>query len=80
MRRKLYIILHPSSPSHNSTQNTLKMAMSTLESGPKLDWTRDNQMFECYRIWKRKVEFIFCFSSFRCYSKTTSVLPQVLDG
>ena len=36
------------------------MAMSTLESGPKLNWTRDNQMFECYRIWKRKVEFIFC--------------------
>ena len=36
------------------------MAMSTLESGPKLDWTRDNQMFEHYRIWKRKVEFIFC--------------------
>ena len=34
--------------------------MSILESGPKLDWTRDNQMFECYRIWKRKVEFIFC--------------------
>ena len=34
--------------------------MSTLESGPKLDWTRDNQMFECYRIWNRKVEFIFC--------------------
>ena len=36
------------------------MAMSTLESGHKLDWTRDNQMFERYRIWKRKVEFIFC--------------------
>ena len=36
------------------------MAMSTLESGPKLDWTRDNQMYECYRIWKKKVEFIFC--------------------
>ena len=34
--------------------------MNTLESGPKLDWTRDNQMFERYRIWKRKVEFIFC--------------------
>ena len=34
--------------------------MSTLESGPKLDWTRDNQMSEHYRIWKRKVEFIFC--------------------
>ena len=36
------------------------MAMSTLETGPRLDWTRDNQMYECYRIWKKKVEFIFC--------------------
>ena len=34
--------------------------MSTLESGPKLNWTRDNQMYECYRVWKKKVEFIFC--------------------
>ena len=34
--------------------------MSTLEIGPKLDWTRDNQMYEHYRIWRKKVEFIFC--------------------
>ena len=34
--------------------------MSTLESGPKLNWTRDNQMYERYRIWRKKVEFIFC--------------------
>ena len=34
--------------------------MSTLESGPKLDWTRDNQMYERYRIWRKEVEFIFC--------------------
>ena len=34
--------------------------MSTLESGPKLDWTRDNQMYERYRIWRKKVKFIFC--------------------
>ena len=34
--------------------------MSTLETGPQLDWTRDNQMYERYRIWKKKVEFIFC--------------------
>ena len=34
--------------------------MSTLQTGPKLDWTRDNQMYEHYRIWKKKVEFIFC--------------------
>ena len=34
--------------------------MSTLESGPKLDWTRDNQMYERYRIWRKKIEFIFC--------------------
>ena len=36
------------------------MAMSTLETGPKLDWTSDNQMYERYRIWRKKVEFIFC--------------------
>ena len=36
------------------------MATNTLETGPKLDWTRDNQMYESYRIWKKKVEFIFC--------------------
>ena len=35
------------------------MAMSTLESGPKLDWTRDNQMFLRYKKWKSKVELIF---------------------
>ena len=34
--------------------------MAMLESGPKLDWTRDNQMYERYRIWRKKVEFIFC--------------------
>ena len=34
--------------------------MSTLETGPKLNWARDNQMYECYRVWKKKVEFIFC--------------------
>ena len=34
--------------------------MSTLETGPQLNWTRDNQMYECYRVWKKKVEFIFC--------------------
>ena len=34
--------------------------MAMLESGPKLDWTRDNQMYERYRVWKKKVEFIFC--------------------
>ena len=34
--------------------------MSTLETGPKLNWIRDNQMYERYRIWRKKVEFIFC--------------------
>ena len=34
--------------------------MSTLETGPKLNWTGDYQMYERYRVWKKKVEFIFC--------------------
>ena len=33
--------------------------MSMLNSGPKLDWTRDNQMFLRYKKWKSKVELIF---------------------
>ena len=35
------------------------MAMILLDSGPKLDWTRDNQIFLGYKKWKAKVELIF---------------------
>ena len=35
------------------------MAMGMLETGPKLDWTRDNKIFDRYQIWKAKVEVIF---------------------
>ena len=30
-----------------------------LDSGPKLDWTRDNQMFLRYKKWRAKIELIF---------------------
>ena len=33
--------------------------MAMLESGPKLDWTRDNQMFLRYKKWRSKIELIF---------------------
>ena len=33
--------------------------MAILESGPKLDWTRDNQIFLHYKKWKSKIELIF---------------------
>ena len=33
--------------------------MAMLESGPKLDWTRDNQMFLRYKKWRCKIELIF---------------------
>ena len=33
--------------------------MAMLNSGPKLDWTRDNQMFLHYKKWRSKVELIF---------------------
>ena len=35
------------------------MAMAMLDSGPKLNWTRDNQMFLCYKKWRSKIELIF---------------------
>ena len=35
------------------------MATGLLETGPKLDWTRENKIFDRYQIWKEKVELIF---------------------
>ena len=35
------------------------MATGLLETGPKLDGTRDNKIFDRYQIWKEKVELIF---------------------
>ena len=35
------------------------MATGLLETGPKLDWTRDNKIFDHFQIWKEKVELIF---------------------
>ena len=35
------------------------MATGLLETGPKLDWTRDNKIFDHYQNWKEKVELIF---------------------
>ena len=35
------------------------MATGLLETGPKLDWTRNNKIFDRYQIWKEKVELIF---------------------
>ena len=35
------------------------MATGLLVTGPKLDWTRDNKIFDRYQIWKEKVELIF---------------------
>ena len=33
-----------------------------LDSGPKLDWTRDNQMFLRYKKWRSKIELIFRYA------------------
>ena len=42
------------------------MAMGMLEPGPKLDWTRYNKIFDCYQIWKEKVELIFSSALEEC--------------
>ena len=42
------------------------MAMGMLEPGPKLDRTRDNKIFDCYQIWKEKVELIFSSALEEC--------------
>ena len=31
-----------------------------VETGPKMDWTRDNKIYDRYLLWKDKVENYFC--------------------
>ena len=42
------------------------MAMGILETGPKLDWTRDNKIFDRYQIWKEKIQMIFSSALVDC--------------
>ena len=35
------------------------MALQLVDSGPKMDWTMDNKIFDRYLIWKSDVELIF---------------------
>ena len=42
------------------------MAMGVLETGPKLNWTRDNKIFDQYLVWKEKVELIFSSALLEC--------------
>ena len=42
------------------------MAMGMLETGRKLDWTRDNKIFDRYLMWKEKVELIFSSALSEC--------------
>ena len=34
--------------------------MSTLETGPKLNWTRDNQMYEALQSLEKESRIHFC--------------------
>ena len=35
------------------------MALELVNSGPKMDWTMDNKIYDCYLQWKFNVELIF---------------------
>ena len=35
------------------------MDVNLIETSPKLDWTTDNKIYDCYLVWKTKVELIF---------------------
>ena len=50
-----------------------------LETGPKLDWTRDNKIFDRYQIWKKKVELIFSSALAECTPEQVSYLRYWMD-
>ena len=33
--------------------------LAGIDKGPVLDWTDDNGLMECFRMWKKKVEILF---------------------
>ena len=33
--------------------------LTGIDKGPVLDWTGDNGLMECFRMWKKKVEILF---------------------
>ena len=33
--------------------------LARIDKGPVLDWTDDNGLMECFRMWKEKVEILF---------------------
>ena len=35
------------------------MAMTLVQDGPKLDWTMDTKIYDCYLVWKSNIELIF---------------------
>ena len=38
------------------------MALQLVYSYPKMDWTMDNKIYDCYLVWKSNVELIFAFA------------------
>ena len=34
--------------------------LAGIDKGPVLDWVDDNGLMECYQIWKKRVEILFC--------------------
>ena len=33
--------------------------LAGIDKGPVLDWTDDNGLMECFRMWKKKVKILF---------------------
>ena len=33
--------------------------LAGIDKGPVLDWTNDNGLMECFRMWKKEVEILF---------------------
>ena len=36
----------------------VKMVLVFLMKGPSLDWTEDNQIYDCFKAWRKKVEML----------------------
>ena len=49
-----------------------KMVLDILMKGPSLDWTDDNQLHDCFKVWRKVLEMLMTGMTLKKESGETS--------
>ena len=45
-------------PAYPHPYGDVKMALDILMKAPSLDWTEDKYLYDCFRVWRKRVEML----------------------